>query len=985
MRETASFTFPPFHLDAQSEQLWQGDKVVRLTPKAFAVLHYLVTHAGQLVRKEELIDAVWATSYISPAALTTCMYELRQALGERAQTPQCIETVRGRGYRFIAPVQAEGVSTARDDSGLSRQALPVAAAGPEHPWVGREAELLQLRQWLTAALQGQRQIGFITGEAGIGKTTLVATFLTHMPAEEPLWVGHGQCVDQHGEGEAYLPVLEALGRLCRGPEGATLVALLRQQAPSWLAQLPAQLTASEREAVQRQESRGARQRMLRELAEAVEVFTADRPLVLVLEDLHWCDPSTLEWLAYVARRRDPARLLVLATYRPIDAIIHAHAVHPLVQELRMHDQCAELALDYWSEAEVGTYMARRFPRVTWPAGLTRLLHQRTGGNPLFVATIVDAFARRNGLREGAVRLAFSEEQAAAMVETPESLRLLIEQQLVQLPPEARTLLEAASVVGMTFTAAAVNAGVEHNTEDVETRLADLARSRQFIRTNGSAAWPDGTVTAHFAFIHDLYREVLYSRVPAGRRVRWHRQIGLRLEAAYGPQARDIAAELAAHFTRGHAYHPALLYLRQAAQNASRRHAQREAIRHLTTGIELLPNLPDMAVRVQNELSLQTALGTALMAIKGYSAPDVQQAFARARELCQLMGNPPQLFPVLFGLGAFYLFSGERQAALEVAEELLRIAQRQDDPELLVEAHTGLGSVLFHFGELVTGHAHLEKGLALYDPQQHRSHRDMYGQDPGAVCLSSSALTLSLLGYAERARARLDAALRLGQELSHPFSLAFALYGAVLLYHHRQEARAVQEWAEATIVLATEHEFPQWLAPALVFRGWALAKQGQVQHGMSQMQQGLATYRAMQAGLGLIQSFGLMAEIYGTDGQVEEGLTTLTKALTLINNHGQRVYEAEIYRLQGKLLLQDSTKRSEEAAETSFLQALNIAQRQQMKLRELRAAVSLGRLWQHQGKREEAQELLVPIYHWFTEGFDTADLLEAKALLDELEA
>ena len=983
MPEKASFIFPPFHLDERSERLWKGDEAVRLTPRAFAVLRYLVTHAGQLVRKEALIDAVWATPYISDAALTTCMYELRQALGERAQAPHFIETVRGRGYRFIAPVQAAGVSPAGNDSGLGSHALPAVAVGSDHPWVGREAELMQLRQWYTAALQGRRQIIFVTGEAGIGKTTLVETFITQVTSEEPLWIGHGQCVDQHGEGEAYLPILEALGRLCRGSEGATLVSLLRQQAPSWLAQLPAQLTASERQAEERRERRGTRQRMLRELAETVEVLTADWPLILVLEDLHWCDPSTLEWLAYVARRRDPARLLVLATYRPVDAIVHAYAIHPLVQELRMHHQCAELALDFWSEAEIGTYVSQRFARVTLPAGFTQLLYQRTSGNPLFVTTIVNELIRRKALPEGAAGLAFSEAQAAGMVEAPESLRLLIVRELEQLPPEARTLLEAASVVGMAFTAAAVNAGVERNTEDVETRLAALAHSRQFIRTNGIAEWPDGTITAQFAFIHDLYREVLYSRVPAGRQVRWHRQIGLRLEAAYGPQTRDIAAELAAHFTRGRAYHPALLHLRQAALNATRRHAHREAISHLTIALELLQHLPDIDERVQSELPLQTALGKSLMAIKGYSAPEVQQAFARARELCQRMGNPPQLFPVLFGLGAFYMFSGKRQAALEVGEELLRIAQRHDDPELLLEAHTGLGSALFHFGELAASHAHLREGLVLYDPQQHRSHRYMSGHDPGVICLTTSALTLSLLGYPDQARACLDAALHLARELSHPFSLAFALYGAVLLHHHRREAPAVQEWAEATIAIATEHEFPQWLAPTLIFRGWAMAQQGQVQHGMAQMQQGLTTYRAMQAGLGLIQYFGLMAETYGNNGQVEEGLTRLTEALTLINNSEQRVYEAEIYRLQGELLLQDSTKRSETAAETSFLQSLNIAQRQGMKLRELRVAVNVGRLWQQQGKREEARKLLAPIYHWFTEGFDTASLLEAKALLDEL--
>ncbi|MDH3604585.1 MAG: AAA family ATPase, partial [Candidatus Tectomicrobia bacterium] len=488
MRETASFHFPPFHLDERSERLWHGDQAVRLTPRAFAVLRYLVTRAGELVPKDDLIDAVWATPYISDAALTTCMYELRQALGERAQTPQFIETVRGRGYRFIAPVRTEAGSHAGHDSGLDRPALPPTGSGSAQPLIGREAALLQLRQWLQTALQGKRQMGFVTGEAGIGKTTLLDAFMTRVTSEVSLWVGHGQCIEQYGEGEAYLPLLEALGRLCRGPDGARLVSLLRRQAPSWLAQLPAQLTEEERESSRQQESRGTPQRMMRELAEAVEVLTAERPLVLVLEDLHWCDPSTLEWLAYAARRRDPARLLVLATYRPVDAILHAHAVHPLAQELRRQGRCEAVALDYWSEGEIGAYLAQRFFDMALPDGFSRLVHQRTSGNPLFVTTIIDELVQRHVLQEDATGWAWSEEPVAMILEAPESLRHLIERQLDQLPPEERALLEAASVVGISFAAAAVAAATDFSPDDVETRLVDLARHHQLIKINGVAEW-----------------------------------------------------------------------------------------------------------------------------------------------------------------------------------------------------------------------------------------------------------------------------------------------------------------------------------------------------------------------------------------------------------------------------------------------------------------------------------------------------------------
>src|SRR5262245_61721528 len=388
--------FGPFRLDQANAGLWRAEQPVTLRPKTFEVLVYLVTHAGQLVTKEALLDAVWPETMVSEGVLKTSMNELRKALGEAAKAPQWIATVHRRGYRFVAPVTRVEGSPLAEVSATPRAPLPapdpmpvlpptaVSAPPPASLLVAREAELATLHQWFAKALQGERHLGFITGEAGIGKTTLVDTFVAQLAGQAPLWLGRGQCIEQYGAGEAYLPLLEALGQMGRTPDGPQLVTLLRQQAPSWLLQLPALLAPAEYEALQRYASGTTRERMLRELTEAMEALTAVRPCALVLEDLHWSDTATIEWLAYMARRQGPARLLVLGTYRPVETIVRAHPVRAMVQELIVHGYGAELALQEWSEAGVAVYLARHGDGAEVPEELARTLTLRTDGHPLFV-------------------------------------------------------------------------------------------------------------------------------------------------------------------------------------------------------------------------------------------------------------------------------------------------------------------------------------------------------------------------------------------------------------------------------------------------------------------------------------------------------------------------------------------------------------------------------------------------------------------------
>src|SRR5262249_30045503 len=684
MSSVQCWSFGAFRLDASTTCLWRDEQLLPLPPKPLAVLAYLVAHAGLVVTKDELLEAVWPETMVSEGVLKTCLAQIRRVLGETAQASQYIATVHRRGYRFIAPVTAlVSPPMATVESALPSRSPAVLPS--RLLFVEREQELAQLQQHWTRTLQGQRQVVFVTGEAGIGKTTLVDAFIEQLGLTEAVWCGHGQCIEHYGVGEAYLPLLEALGHLGRGPDGADLVDILRQQAPSWLVQLPALVSAEDYETLQRRNSGSTRERMPRELAEVIETLTARRPLVLVLEDLHWSDYATIEWLTLVARQRGPARLLVLGTYRPADAVMRGHPVHTVTQELKRQGAGSELVLGYLSANGVAAYLAHRLGEVAIPAALIRFLHQRTVGNPFFLVTVVEELIRQELLEPQGTGWILRGDLDAVALGVPQSVRQLIEQQAAQETLAKQATLEAASVVGVEFAAAAVAAAVEQTSEEVEACCDRLARQGQFVRQMDTVDWPDGTVTARYRFLHSLYPEVLYTRVPVSRRVRWHRQIGTRLEVGYEPQARECAAELAVHFVHGRDPERAARYLRYAGGQAGGRRAHQEALVHLTKGLELLATLPATLARAQQELDLQIALGPALMAARGWAAPEVEQTYGRARALCTQLGETSQLFPTLWGLWRFYQSRGVLPTARDLGEQLMRLAERTADPIPLLEA------------------------------------------------------------------------------------------------------------------------------------------------------------------------------------------------------------------------------------------------------------------------------------------------------------
>jgi predicted ATPase len=488
-----------------------------------------------------------------------------------------------------------------------------------------------------------------------------------------------------------------------------------------------------------------------------------------------------------------------------------------------------------------------------------------------------------------------------------------------------------------------------------------------------------------------------------KRQQYHQQIAQVLEAQF-PETKETQPELVAHhYTEAGLAEQAIPCWQQAGERATQRSANVEAIAHLSKGLALLNTLPETSERARQELPLQIALGVPLMVTKGYAAPELERAYTRARELCQEVGELPQLFSILGGLWVFYEHRPEYKMAHELAEHALREAQRMQDPSQLMWGHYFLGETLRFLGQAALARVHLEKALTLYDPPQHRALAFRAGGDPGTDSLTELALALWALGYPGQALKKLHEALAIAREISHPFNSATALAYAAWLHSLRRDGAATKEWAEATITLASDQRFPYWLAIGTILRGWALVEQGQAEEGLAQLHQGLGAYRAISA-WDRPHLLALLAAAYGKVGQPEEGVSTLAEALTLVNTTGEQFYEAELYRLKGELLLTQEIKRQkakgkrqksenptansqildpQSEAEACFHQAREIARRQQAKSLELRASTSLARLWQQQGKQAEARQMLAEIYDWFTEGFDTKDLQEAKALLDEL--
>ena len=826
--------FPPFHLDSVNAQLWRGEEEISLRRKTFDVLLYLVDHAGQLVTKAALLDAIWSEVTVSDSMPAICVAELRKALGDEAKIPRFIETVYGRGYRFIAKVTSAAPMVA------TRQP-PVLVRAPKPIVVGREDELARLQSWYSHVLEGQRRVIFVTGEAGIGKTTFVQTFLDSVQREGTARVGRGQCVEQYGGGEPYMPVLEALSRLGREPGGERVVELLNRFAPTWLAQMPELLAPEERGRLQGQNQGVTQQRMLREMTQALEALAAEAPLVLLLEDLHWSDFSTLELISAIARRSEAARLLIVGTYRPMEILAHDHPLRTMKQELELHRYCEELRLKPLSEKDVAGYLAKRFSSSgsRQSDSLAAMIHERTDGNPLFMINVVDYLVDA-GLLAGS-REARAPESAEILhtdrIEVPRSIRQMIERHLERLKPEEQAVLEAASVAGAEFSAAAVAAALERPQNEVEACCARLSRREQFVTGQGSIAWPDGTVSACFRFHHAMYQEVLYGLLPPGHRVQFHRLIATREEAGYGERTSEVATELAHHYGLGNDKNKAIHYLRLAGGRAVARGAVVEAEGHYSRALELLSELPQASERDRRELALQMALGDVLWTSKSWSHPDANRAYTRALELAEKLGETTQTEMLLTARMASAFGRAQFTLARELAERMLVAAERSRDRAALYTAQTLLGVTLAMQGQYLDANRHLELARS-YHEESNSGELAWIEVDADA----SAAVVALLLGFPKRARQQMREVLRRADARSDSFAAGLAHSWGGIFCGLIRDTRGALEHAQALRRLAARQ--PVWASLADLFTGETLTAQGNSSEGLGYLRKARAICEEM---------------------------------------------------------------------------------------------------------------------------------------------
>ena len=842
------------------------------------------------------------------------------------------------------------------------------------PLVGREQEVALLLERWAQVKDGLGQVVLLSGEAGIGKSRLVQVLKEHLTTEPQAWLTPCQCSPYY-QNTALYPLIDLLERvaLCFEREESLEQKLsklegfvvqyglpLAETVPLLAALLSLPLSADYAPLTMSPEQQ--KQQTLHTLLTILLRIATQQPLLFVMEDLHWVDPTTLELLSLLVDQGPTARILALWTFRPDFSPPWTGRSH--LTQVTLHRLPRQQATEMTARVAHGK---------TLPPEVVEQVVAKTDGVPLFVEELTKMVLESDLLQECEGRYELTGPLPPLAI--PTTLHDSLMARLDRLAT-VKGLAQLGATLGREFSYALLQAVSPWDESTLRRGLHQLVEA-EFLYQQGLP--PQAT----YIFKHALIQDAAYQSLLRSTRQQYHQRIAQVLEAQFPEIVTTEPELLAHHYAEAGLLAQALPYWQQAGQRASERSAHLEAIAHLTKGLEVLTTLPDTPERAWHELELQIALGPALMAIQGWGSPAVEQAYSRARALCRQVGDTPQLFPVLWGLWGWYQMRGALGMAQGVGEQLLALAQGTHDRALLLLAHNVLGDNAIWLGEFAAARAHMEQGLACYDVQQHHPLAVRYGGfDPGLHSRYHAAFALWALGYPDQALERSQDALTLARALAHPQSWASAAAHVAMFHSLRREWQATQELAEAGMALAREQGFPLWLAWGTIQWGWALAEQGHIEAGIAQMRQGLAAWRA--TGTELIRPYflGLLAEAYQKGGQTAAGLGAIDEALALVQQHQETFCEAELYRLKGELLLSLSAGHAAEA-EACFHSALEIARRQSANSWELRTTMSLARLWQCQGKRTEARELLAPVYGWFTEGFDTADLQEAKALLEEL--
>jgi DNA-binding winged helix-turn-helix (wHTH) protein/tetratricopeptide (TPR) repeat protein len=957
------YVFGDFELDTGLYELRRAGAVQPLEPQVFDVLRYLVEHRDHLVSKDELLREIWPGRVVSESALTSRLKTARQAIGDTGRDQRWIKTSHGRGYRFVGEVDTRNTDRAAPKPEL---ALPATASADI---VGRDGELGTLRRHFERAAAGQPEVVFVEGEAGLGKTTLIHSFLDALHAGPNAAIAIGQCYERGTTGEAFMPLLDALGGLATGAERDSVVAALSETAPSWLMQMPWLVSASGHESLQRRVIGITRERMLREFAAAASALSAQRPLVIVLEDVHWSDASTLGLVNWLARRRERIRLLILATYRPGDAPGYSAELGETVYNLRLRGLATNLALSGLDASAIAAFLERQFPGCEFPPELERELEQRIDGSPLFLQSLVDAWRDRGLVHsiDGGWR---TEADLSELLDVmPESLRRLISDQLAQLDPDERAMIEAASVTGVRFPSALVDAacGAER-----ERDLARLAEHGRFLVREDDSRWPDGTLVSQFRFRHALFREVTYSGLPAGARAALHLAIAQRLERGYRRHAAERAAELAMHFTAGEDLAKAIEYRLASARQAFARGGYREAISQLEAGLAALELTGEIANRAELEIALLVLLAPALIQTNGWADARARAALERARAVAIEHGRP-ELPAILFSLAAVHELRGDYAGTEHLLQERRRLPSDFSDAVAELGARELLACSQFHQGSLQNALRNADAGLAIDSADGVDRAFYIYGENPRVSCHNWAGLSLALMGDIDRARERVERALSLSRAPIRSYSLSNALCQAATLRQLLDEPEAALSLSEEALSVAAIEGFTYPTAVAEVLRGWALAASGQQREGIAAIERGLELHTVSGAEMDRPYYLGLYAEALLGAGRNADALAAADRALEQVAHTRQFFFEADLLRIKASILLAEPTAGHVAQADALLEAAVAKAELQTNRLAELRARLALLDIAGAGAERSQRVADLRKMLQYFRSGLDLPHL------------
>src|SRR5271165_277723 len=875
--------------------------------------------------------------------------------------------------RALGPATVKGISApidAYEVVGLgNRRRFQVSIRRGLNKFVGRDAGLQRMRRPLESALRGQGQIVAAVAEAGTRKSRLLFEFNKSLPLECRVLEAHSM---SHSRATAWLPVIELLHAYFgiasiddaarRREKIGTSLSALDSSLGDLLPYLLGLLGVIEGpDPLQNMDPRIKRERTLDAIKKIILAESVKQPIVLIFEDLHWIDEQTQAFLDLLAESIDDARVLLLVTYRP---------------EYRHEWNRKSCYLEHRLDPLTGDHAHELLTTLLGDAvelqPLKTLIIERTGGNPFFIEETIHALFEEGALiRDGTVLLT----KPLSALRIPGTVQGILAERIDRLSARQKELLQSLAVIGRRSPYSLVMEVVSGTKSELELILAEL-ETAQFIYKELGLTEPS------YIFKHALTQEVAYSSLLIGRRKVLHERVGQVLEARLDEQVGDELSQLAYHYSRSDNVAKAVEYLGRTGQQAIQRSAHAEAIRSLEGAIRLVETLPDNLARMKQEAPLHLALGVSLQAIRGYGSDEVAEAYGRARDLSERIGDEQQLGAALRGQSLYLTTRAEYRTAHGLGERLLRLGQ--GNPEYLIEARMILGLVSIYLGEFRASEMHFQEGLALEFPEGPLKAFQYAGHSK-AWCLAYLARTLSILGYADRALDYSSQAVSLARTLSMPLTLAQAQGMHGLLYQVRREVDLAEEWADRNIAHATAHGFPYWRTLGSILKGWLLDQRGESELGFRMYEEGLHGYRATGSKLGLSWFLGLRAELLAKAGRIDEGFLVIDEALTHIRDTDERYYEAEAHRLKGELLLKQDRPSSIAAAEASFQTSLDVARRQQAKTWELRTATSLARLRSRQDRSRDAVKILGEVYEWFTEGFDTPDLKDARRLLDELSA